>query len=268
MIRPMNVTNVLMTAAAVIIFTVAGCTPRLNVSPQVGILQSPEQILQKVKMKDRATEGIQGKAKVSVDTPNGRYVRNVAIIVKRPDRLRVDALPYFGTPDFFLSVKDGILKVFLPGEDHFYIGESSKENLYTFFRIMLDGDEIIPLLTGALPPNIGISCTLRGAMTENGYRIDSVTDGIVTSSIMVGLEDTTIRRMSLYDHDEVIYSVVFEDHRKLGDAVVPYTIEIDIKKPRKIHATIRYSQLQPMENDREGLFDLPVPEGLQPVIIE
>jgi hypothetical protein len=261
------VMNVLAAAAAVV-FIVAGCAPRLSVPPPGGGLPSPQQVLEKVKMTERAASGIQGTAKVSVNAPNGRYVRNVAIIVKRPDRLRIDALPYFGTPDFFLSVKDGILKVFLPGEDHFYIGGSSKENLYSFFKIMLDGEEIIPLLTGALPPDIGAACTYKGAVTENGYRIDSMAGGNVVSSVTVGLEDSTVRRISRYDHGRVTYSVVFGDHRKLGNAVVPYRIDIDMESPRKIHAAIRYSQLQPMESDGEGLFDLPVPEGMQPVIIE
>jgi hypothetical protein len=255
-------------AAVVVMIAIAGCAPRRSVPPPDVVLLSPEQVLEKIFKRSRGLKGVKGTAKISVDAPNGRYVRNVAIVVKQPDSLRVDALPYFGTPDFFLSVNDGILKVFLPGEDHFYIGKSSRENIYSFFHIMLDGDDIVPLLTGALPPDITISRDLRGSMTENGYCIDSVRDGIVTSSLIVGLEDTTIRRISRYERNELIYSVTFDDYRTLGDTAVPYRIDIDMKKPRKVHASIRYSRLQPTGNDREGLFDLPVPQGVQPLIIE
>ena len=258
-----------MMAAVIILCCFAGCAPRHSIPPPSADIPSADYVLQKIHQKDRARTGLQGTAKVSVDAPNGRYVRNVAIIVERPARLRLEAIPYFGTPDFLLSVNDGVLKVFLPGEGHFYIGRSTKENLFSFFRIMLDAEEIIPLLLGALPPTIPGAAKLSSTITGTQYRIDAINNGNITSSLWVNREHETVERITLYDTDgSTLYSAAYEDHQYIGKTLFPHKIVISMEKPKKIHATIRYSKAQPLRSVSEELFDLPIPEGIKPIVIE
>ncbi len=264
------ITTFLAVIAVIILCCFAGCAPRHTVHKASIDIPSPEYILQKIHQNDRTRIGLQGTAKVSVDAPNGRYVRNVAVIVERPARLRLEAIPYFGTPDFLLSVNDGVLKVFLPGEGHFYIGRSTKENLFSFFRIMLDAEEIIPLLTGALPPTIPGTAQLRGTMTENQYRIDAIDNGGIISSFWVDPEHETVKRITLYDRNgSILYSAAYEDHHYIEKTLFPHKIVISMEKPKKILATIRYSKLGPLQrSNSEELFDLPIPSGIKPIIIE
>ena len=256
-------------AAVMILCLFAGCAPRYVVPPPSTDPPSPEYILQRIQQKDRTRTGLQGTAKVFIDAPNGKYVRNVAVVVERPDRLRLEAIPYFGTPDFLLSVNDGILKVFLPGEGHFYIGRSTKENFFSFFRIMLDAEEIIPLLTGALPPIIPGTAELSGAMTGVEYRIDVTNNGNIASSLWVDLEHEAVKRITLYDaNGNTLYSAAYDDHLPVGETLFPHKIMISMDKPKKILATIRYSRLGPLQNDCEELFDLSIPVGIRPIVIE
>lgn len=259
----------LIITAMIAFFCVNACAPRHTVAPPSSGLPSPEYVLRKIRQKDQERTGLQGTAKLTVDAPNCKYARKIAIIVKRPAYLRLEAIPYFGTPDFLLSVNDGILKVFLPGENRFYIGRSTKETLFSFFRIMLDATEIIPILTGTVPPMIPGDARLNSKMTESRYRIDATNEGNIFSSLWVDLEDETVKRITLYDsHGNTRYSAAYEDYRYIGKALFPHKIVITMEKPKKMQATIRYSHVQPMQGDHEELFDLPIPEGIQPIVIE
>jgi len=89
-------------------------------------------------------------AKVNYSGSNGRANFQEAVLVQRPDRLRLETLSNLGAV-LIVTASDDEVVGFHPQEGLFYRGRSSKENLLRYTQIPLELEEITSLLLG-LPP--------------------------------------------------------------------------------------------------------------------
>jgi outer membrane lipoprotein-sorting protein len=73
-----------------------------------------------------------------------------AIVVARPDRLRVEVLSLFGSV-FVLAADDGALTAYARQENTVYRGHASPENLWRYVRLTLPVNDLVDLVLGTPP---------------------------------------------------------------------------------------------------------------------
>jgi outer membrane lipoprotein-sorting protein len=73
-----------------------------------------------------------------------------AIVVARPDRLRVEVLSLFGSV-FVLAADDGLLTAYARQENTLYRGHASPENLWRYVRLTLPVSDLVDLVLGTPP---------------------------------------------------------------------------------------------------------------------
>ncbi|MDR2861283.1 MAG: hypothetical protein LBV07_01875, partial [Syntrophobacterales bacterium] len=131
-------------------FILAGCgvpNNAIKFTPPVTSLPDPAS-LQAMWNHDKVLTMV---AKVSMISPAEKWFFKLGISVQLPDKLRVEYIPMFGLPDFFLTVKGDQFKVFLPKKQEFIIGKASPENLAPFLPMLWGPEKWIAVLLGIYP---------------------------------------------------------------------------------------------------------------------
>ena len=89
-------------------------------------------------------------ARVNYSGPDGKNSFDEAVLVQRPDRLRLETLSLLGTI-LLVTVNDKEIIGYYPRDGIYVRGARSKANLLKYTQIPLEPDEITALLLG-LPP--------------------------------------------------------------------------------------------------------------------
>jgi hypothetical protein len=253
---------------SVIIFITFGCAPKTIPDLATRPLFDPEDVYEKISRPGDHDAFIKAEAHITLDSHERNYSGRVAMAVKKPSSLRVDAIPAFGPADFFLSANEKEFMVFIPGRKKFYTGESSGKNLYRFFGIPLPADETVSLLTGTPPPTSGEDLRLAGSWEENLYRIDITSRGKRIRSIWTRPEGEEIARIeTLNENGTVLYTAWFDDYTPTENGTYPEKIEVAIKFPIWALFKVHYSDIEVSSDDDMSLFNLLPPPGIEPTVI-
>lgn len=251
------------------VFIFANCAPQKPVEPIGRYIPPPEDVLKKISTTSNREETVTATARLTIKTAKGTYAQNVAMAVKKPSSLRIETIPLFGTPDLLLSVDVNRLKVFLPKEGHFYVGPATRKNIFLFSRLFLNLDEAVAILMGNPPLLQQNGMKLKGSMEKGLYRIDIFSGKRLTQSLWVDLNQDKVLQTDVFNETgEVYYRVEFDNYNLFGRITRPQSVKIIIAAPQKISASIKYSNIQVLSETAENLFDLPVPPGITPTVIE
>jgi hypothetical protein len=251
------------------VFIFANCAPQKPVEPITRYIPPPEDVLEKISSISNREEAVTATAGITIKTVKGTYTQKVAIALKKPASLRIETIPLFGTPDLLLSADVHRLKVFLPKEGHFYVGPATRENIFLFFRLYLNLDEAVAILMGTPPLLQHNGMELKGSLEKELYRIDIFAGERLIQSLWVDLHQDKVVRTDVFNETgEIYYRVEFDDYNHVGRITRPQSVKITIADPQNISASIKYSNIQVLSETGENLFDLPVPPGITPIIIE
>jgi hypothetical protein len=114
------------------------------------IIWPPGELIRSLSERQDRFRSVRGLARVQYSGPEGSGGFQEAILVQRPDRLRLETLSYLGA--ILIVTVDGQQIVgFHPREGLFFRGQSSSENLLRYTQIPLELPEVTALLLG-LPP--------------------------------------------------------------------------------------------------------------------
>lgn len=261
--------------ALFMIALVPGCAAK-RVMPAGVPLPSPDHILEKISRKDLRAKTLRSAAHITVESAEGVFSADCALVAKFPSSLRVERIPFLGPPDFFLTFRDDSLKVFLPRKGKFYISHRPKQDLSRFIPLKLDAREVIPLLLGMLPPGLLESKTLQRGEEEDGlYRIDALSPARKRRcSLWFDLSENVLSGLDCFDAGgKVLYSVRFKDYRRVDGVSIPEGVEIRVGGAGAESApallSLRYSdpQLSSGEEDK-AFFDLEIPSGIKPIFLD
>lgn len=97
---------------------------------------------------------IRGLARVNYSGPDGKRGFQEAILVQRPDQMRLETLTYLGAV-LIVTVNDKEIAGYHPRDGVFLRGERSKDNLARYTQIPLELHEITRLLLGLAPVEAG-----------------------------------------------------------------------------------------------------------------
>lgn len=253
----MNKRTVIVTCLALL--ALSGCVsvkaPEVTSPP----LPSPQDILEKIIVPDSG-DALRATARISFSSPaEGNYTRKMALLLRLPCSLRLEAIPLFGPVDFFLSANKDALKVFFPGEGKFYVGAATRENLSLFFKVPLSPADMVPLLAG-VPPEIP-GGRLSGQMEGGLYRVD-IRSGKRKRSLWVDPVTRTLTRIEEIDDDRILWRAAFEDRIVVGGKSYPTGIQVEVGGPEGVKMEIRYLDLDTSPVTGMAIFDLPIPPGI------
>lgn len=208
-----------------------------------------------------------------LQTPDIRQSHRVAFVVRPPSNLKVEALPAFGIPDYFFSINEGSFKVFIPGKGRMYTGKTSRDTIFSFFRLDMDAREIIALMAGAAPTpllageEVG-ERRIRAFRNKEGYSLKVYSDhDRLLQSIRLD-SNSRMRELEVYNHrGRLRYHAYFEWD---GMTAKPRRITVAMAD---LHATVVDFELDSVSIGTEddlpkGFFDLPVPPGVELIFLD
>jgi hypothetical protein len=115
-------------------------------------------------------ESLQGVAKVKLHTPERSISGTQILLVGVPDRLRAETLSPFGTPLMVMAANGSELAVLLPGDNRFYLGSATPENIGRFTRLPLRLADLVGILLFH-PPRIAYQKLHASAGADGGWLV-------------------------------------------------------------------------------------------------
>jgi Domain of unknown function (DUF4292) len=144
---------------AIVPAAIVGCSMearRIPSPPQLELEQPPvtgwtaDKLVGILSHRDRYFQSLRALASVSYRGPEGNQGFQEAILVQRPDKVRLETLSMLGAI-LIITVNGDEIVGFHPRERLYLRGKSTKENLYRYTGIPFELEEMTRLLAG-LPP--------------------------------------------------------------------------------------------------------------------
>lgn len=250
----------------------AGCAlkPALPPPPGKPSPYTPESRWQQLQNAQRAPVAMKALARIDLTTPSGRYPPfKVAFLLQAPDSFRLESLPLFGPPDFYLSLQNGEMQIFLPQEGKYYVGPPSRKALAAYLPFLSPGfglSDLLVLLRGAVPLVQNEDVTLNGFQERDVYRLEVYRGEEKVQEFWLAAESNELLRASRWDKGELLYTARFEGYGGLKEAAgFPAEISVTTGQLEPTTLKIRYKDLQFPRDLSPALFSLEVPPGIEPL---
>jgi hypothetical protein len=211
---------------------------------------------------------ITATAKIEITDNGERYPLKAAVMLKSPNSLRLESIPLFGLPDFFMTIDKTEMRIFMPAKGCFCTGAATPENIEKFLHVKMGGTDLVSLLLGAVPGSGKIDetyHTLTGRQEERNYRVDREDGEGGLLSIWINPSINGIFRISLSINGVNVYDALFENRLMAKELLIPQHITVTRQPATELK--IKYSEIRQIPN-AEASFDLPVPEGITPTSLD
>jgi hypothetical protein len=256
-----------------LVSSVSGCVLPSSAVKDIGTVGysiSPEAVLEKITTRQQGI--ITAIANIEVHHASERYSTKVAVLLKRPSSLRVEAIPVIGPVPLFLSIQEDVLKAFLPQKGLFYIGKATPENISNIIKFLpaaLTTEDVVSIMLGTYPGKNENKLFLKGFEEGRLYRIDMMTEGRKVQSLWVDPSDDHLVKVQVFkEGDRILYTAGFEEFDKPGPSAIPLKISITSEEHDHQTVIIRYSSIQPATDVEETAFDLQMPPGTAPIHLD
>jgi outer membrane biogenesis lipoprotein LolB len=135
---------------------VAGCaaTRLAPLHPAPAVLPSAAAIDAALAARRASLHSLRAVARLRYRDATQSVASREAIVVARPDRVRVEVLSLFGSV-FLLVADDGQMTAYAREENTVYRGQASPQNLERYVRLGLPVDELVDIALGTPPPREG-----------------------------------------------------------------------------------------------------------------
>ena len=194
-----------------------------------------------------------------------------ALLLQVPSLMRIEGIPVFGPPDFFLSLNREKLKIFLPGKKDFYQGRPSRGNLAHFLPISLSPTDMVYVLLGIpppLPPVAGGKIGYRESREGAKNRLDVLLNNRLIRTLWSDENVEQLTDMEITDTDAGFnYRVSYGKYLRLEGSDFPQEVTI-VSTDGDDQIIFHYDDTELSASVDEGTFDLPVPEGITPTSLD
>ena len=201
-------------------------------------------------------QSVQGVAKVRVQTPQRTLNGTQVIVAGAPDQLRAETLSPFGTPLLVLAANGTQLAVLLPGDNLFYHGQATPENLGRFTRLPLRLADLVGILLSR-PPLLTYQQLDAFALAEGGWRIE-LAAGQRRQLLHF---DAALRLVEVHYLTAGVLQLqlVYGDYAESGDNL-PRRIELKLPL-QQTQASLLFNELEADRQLLPALFTLEPPPG-------
>ncbi len=136
---------------------VAGCAarrPPIPLHPAPAVLPAAPDLEAALRARRDAIRSLRAMARLRYQSPEDSNTSREAIVVARPDRLRVEVLALFGSV-FVLTADNGKFTAYARQEGTVYHGSASPQNLWRYARLGLPVSDLVAIVLGTPPPRRG-----------------------------------------------------------------------------------------------------------------
>ncbi len=175
---------------------------------------------------DAALASFQGQGSIEYDGPSGKLRSAHMVVVKAPDKLRIDFRSPFSLTYTVLS--DGVtLVAYDRGEKVLYRGRPTSANLGRYARVPVDL-QTLALLVRGVPPlprdaNAGTVTPVGG-----GWLWEAPMSGGGTLKVIFGADDLRPLATSVAGVRGADFTAYFEQYKNVGGVDVPHAIRADL----------------------------------------
>jgi outer membrane lipoprotein-sorting protein len=245
----------------VLVLVLGGCATGKSVTPpsQTAGFPSPQAALAAI---DRLIDThcvYQVTAKITLASPQGKMSFRLAVIVQSPDKLRLESIPVFGPPDFFLTAKRGRFRVYVPGTQEFFTGNAGPNNLSRFLPLAWSAEKWVAVLLGHRPDISSDRENIQGMMEGQLYRIDVLDQESVSERLWIEPENKRLEKLEQIDSSGLKDTILFSAFRETEGRTLPENIIIDNGEGTTIR--IIYETLEIKKEANNDLFELSPPPG-------
>ncbi len=253
-----------------IFLLVIGCAPAATSPTQGAVPSLPRADIMRLLGADNIKGVFKTIARIDINSGGRRYPLKVAAMLKMPSLIRIETLPAIGPPDLFLSTTNDALKVFMPVKQAFYIGRPSGKNMALFFPLSLPPGDMVRVFMG-LPPVITDKNFSIKEDVINGKRNIEVfsSDGKTILTLRPDGKDCLLAGMEVFsiDGEEMLYRVSYDEYLKVGSGRLPQRLTL-FSKETNATIEVRYSDMELSQDTDERLFDLALPPGMTPIMLD
>ena len=217
-----------------------------------------EGLYAQVQAAHRVPETLSCQAKAIIEAPENSGRWPLHILARRPGSLRLEGLTPLGDPAAILVADQGRFAFADLRNNVFFRGPATPRNLSRLIPAPLTADEIVALITGAVPdlPN-GVP---QSAKREgDGYVLVLAAPGVLQSA---GLGDDLrvlwVRRTS--ERGDILWEVTLEEHEATGGAQVPRVLHLEAPQA-KTKVDLRLRNVVASEPPPANAFQLAPPPG-------
>jgi hypothetical protein len=243
----------------------AGCAGHMPPVP-LTYYDSPESALRALAAASPGAQAVTATTRITVNRDGDRYPLKVAAMMQRPDYLRVESIPLMGPPDFYLSLAEGELRVFLPGKGAFYTGRATPQSISRFFSVPMPAADMVSLLMGVPPDGAKEMQSLGGGWEDGLYRVDQYRSGRRTRSLWIDPAGGLLIRLRVFTEEGmIVYTADFADHAHIGEGFLPQ--QLTIREGEIPVLIVRHADLRQIAVDPES-FPLQIPDGITPTLLD
>lgn len=249
---------VMATAVAVALFPLS-CTPKVVSVPTV--VPSLREIAERLKQEDARIDTLRASGVLRWKRGGQRGRAEHAMVLKRPEMLRLEGFTPLGTSAYSLTIHDGELQLFIPSEARVYQGLASSQSLARFLSLPLEPQQAVSVLCGRVP-----LCTHDDAsvLVEEGWVVlEMVCHSGWSQRVRLhpaGLDPAAI---SLLDASgQRVLEVAWDEFRKVGEVRMPTQIRVEMPATGDA-LSMELEELEVNVPVSESAFRLLVPPGTE-----
>lgn len=213
-------------------------------------------LLEEWRLRSAGTRSVEGVAKVRVQTPERTVNGTQVLLAEAPGQLRAETLSPFGTPLLVLTANDAELAVLAPGDNRFYRGRPTVENLGRFTRLPLRVADLVGILLSR-PPLITYRDLQAFQLPGGGWQLTLTADRR-RQELRFDNERRLTAVKYLYD-DALQLSLAYDDFDGVAPSL-PKRIELELPVSQ-IQAGLVFGELETNKQFLPALFSLRPPEG-------
>lgn len=240
-----------------------GCatvTPPL--APKPPPLWQPGQLIASITQRSKEFRSVRALAQVDYAGPEGKHGFQEAVLVQRPDQLRLETLSYLGAILIVTANAKEIIG-YHPREGVFVRGDRTKENLRRYTQIPLDLEEVTRLLLGLPPVQLSAPWTQEGnalIFSPNSGKRDVVT---------FEAQQPVPTKWERFNHDgKIELSASFGDYISTPAGLFPSKIHFEARLQNIMTLEIHYQEPELNAALPADLFSQQKPPNAQEVPIE
>jgi outer membrane lipoprotein-sorting protein len=247
-------------AALSLVFSIvcAGCaaTRPLAPHPPPAVLPSAAQLEAMLAARYDAVHSLRALARLRYRDADESNSSREAIVVARPDRLRVEVLSLFGSV-FVLTADDGALTAYARQEGTVYQGRASPENLWRYTRIGLPLSDLVDIVLGTPPPRRGRNAQVAFEPDSGWIRLRRDLDGL---SQVVWFSDAhlPVAAEERDDNQAPLWHATFGDYEDHGGFPIATHIGLDMPAAhRSVEVALEDIDLNPTLDHSVFAFQTP-----------
>lgn len=233
----------------------AGCVHRLDTGTY-GLLEDPAFVLEVIRERYRAVDGLVGEGRLSIDAPEGSGSLRMAVEVAKPSFVYLETVDILGTPRGTFATDGDTFGFYQPQGDIFYTGPASAEIMGRFLPVALSPEELSSTLLGQIP--LLDTEDMRMVLEEKSgtYEI-FLRQGRIQQRVVVATKD--LRLISVETRGAPAIDAFFEDHEeKIPGIPFPGSIRLEVRRA-ETEVKIRYRDIRLNQAVNPGAFELAPP---------